>query len=408
MKRAQSGFMALLWAACLWLGCARAETFESEHAVITFVRTLAESCVGEGETVEAVVLENGVLSVRVDLSGGKAPTTVTLEDVARDRAGGISDAILSHPELDAHWEAIRIFVAPVFAAEYTKDVIVSQDWGRYFKSGKRLEMDKPDAAQATPTSTPTPASTSTPTPVPSASAPFTPIPTAPTPTPAVTAAPPTPGHAAASTAPPIVHGVVNMNHVNLREGAGLEHRKIDTLHTGVPLILLGQERTLEGELWYIVRYGDTRGFVRADLVDVAETAQPAPQAPPQSVASAPISTAYADLSDEALRQMLYGLLQEARARQQESALELPMGTYGVGTQIPPGEYTLSTQADLCVVELYDSPDSNAQDRYLQGYSLSASDAVGRIVLREGMSFVVALGSATLQTFFTAGETQGLP
>jgi hypothetical protein len=83
------------------------------------------------ENIVDVVLKNGELCVKVDLSKAN-PTLLTMEDLAISRTGSITDAILELTDYDNQWETITVDFGDIGKITKNKDDMVETEFGRYF------------------------------------------------------------------------------------------------------------------------------------------------------------------------------------------------------------------------------------------------------------------------------------
>lgn len=87
--------------------------------------------IGEDETIEKVLYENGDLCVYVDLSGTD-PAPLTYELLAESRTSSITDRILKFSQYDNLWDTITVDFGDVGYIRNAKDNIVETEYGRYF------------------------------------------------------------------------------------------------------------------------------------------------------------------------------------------------------------------------------------------------------------------------------------
>lgn len=114
----------------------------SPEIFVDAVKEAIKGAVGSDETITAVGLTDGALTVSVDLS--KADVTIaSLEDLAVIRSSSITDAILELKQYDELWNNITVDFGEVGSVSRIKDDIKESTFGRYF------EIDQLDSQKIT-------------------------------------------------------------------------------------------------------------------------------------------------------------------------------------------------------------------------------------------------------------------
>lgn len=62
-------------------------------------------------------------------------------------------------------------------------------------------------------------------------------------------------------------GVVNASYVRMRNGASVTAQMITYLDKGAVVIITGEGKSANGEVWYQVKSGNNQGFIRSDLIN---------------------------------------------------------------------------------------------------------------------------------------------
>lgn len=108
---------------------------ESGGALLNLADSLG-SCVGDGEHIASVTLDDKVLKIVVDLSHADLGF-LSIDDLAYSRASSITDEILNHSELDSSWDRINLDFGTTGRIEIGKDAIKTNEYGmRYMDSAK--------------------------------------------------------------------------------------------------------------------------------------------------------------------------------------------------------------------------------------------------------------------------------
>lgn len=111
---------------------AESETSDSSSQdPISEVKSAAENGIGEGESITDVALENGVLTISVDLSGADT-SLLSLDDIAYTRVGSITDEVLDLDDAYDLWNAIILDFGPEGIATFDKSDAEDGPVGRYF------------------------------------------------------------------------------------------------------------------------------------------------------------------------------------------------------------------------------------------------------------------------------------
>ena len=63
-------------------------------------------------------------------------------------------------------------------------------------------------------------------------------------------------------------GVINAALVNVRVGAGSDREVMNTLKSGVSVLIEGAERDSSGIIWYKVAFAGTSGYIMAEFVSI--------------------------------------------------------------------------------------------------------------------------------------------
>ena len=63
-------------------------------------------------------------------------------------------------------------------------------------------------------------------------------------------------------------GVVNAALVNVRVGAGSDQEVMNTLKSGVSVLIEGAERDASGVIWYKVAFAGTSGYIMAEFISI--------------------------------------------------------------------------------------------------------------------------------------------
>lgn len=98
---------------------------------INEVKAAAENGIGEGESVTDVILENGVLTISVDLSGADT-SLLSLDDIAYTRVGSITDEVLDLDDVYDLWNTIILDFGLEGTATFDKSEVEDGPVGRYF------------------------------------------------------------------------------------------------------------------------------------------------------------------------------------------------------------------------------------------------------------------------------------
>lgn len=124
----------------------KVETVEAVNAstpepdFVGVISQAIQGAVGEGEAITDVSLTNRDLCVVVDMSNAD-PAPFTIEELAVNRMGSITDEILNYKEYDALWDTITIDFGNIGKVVSKKEDIEENEYGmRYFPSAGWYEL----------------------------------------------------------------------------------------------------------------------------------------------------------------------------------------------------------------------------------------------------------------------------
>ena len=99
------------------------------------------------------------------------------------------------------------------------------------------------------------------------------------------------------------------------------------------------------------------------------------------------------LTNEELIELNHQIQMRLFSEKLAEGVNIPVGTYTIGEDIPAGSYRIETSSDLGVL-LVTSPDGKSIGTYLLGTTYDTLE-IGKIVLEEGQTFELSYCSVTL-------------
>lgn len=119
----------------------------TEDEFMAQVKDAVDKSIGENEKIEAITLEDGVLTIKDDISEvhKNLKIDIPIEELAVANASSITDSIL---ELDTSlWDKVVIDFTNVGTVTRTKDDIVDSEYGKYFEINY-LDGQEPETTEA--------------------------------------------------------------------------------------------------------------------------------------------------------------------------------------------------------------------------------------------------------------------
>ena len=119
----------------------------TEEEFMAQVKDAVDKSIGENEKIEAITLEDGVLTIKDDISEvhKNLKIDIPIEELAVANASSITDSIL---ELDTSlWDKVVIDFTNVGTVTRTKDDIVDSEYGKYFEINY-LDGQEPETTEA--------------------------------------------------------------------------------------------------------------------------------------------------------------------------------------------------------------------------------------------------------------------